>query len=197
MSMKGPFFTISNFLSICRILFIIPLLFFIQERSGWGNFLFLVFAGVSCLTDFLDGYFARKLNQVSDLGKILDPLADKLAIFMVALALVIFRQFPVWFFLVILARDVLILVAGLFVIGKKKIIPQSKYIGKVTVGVLAATLIIFFLDWNMLFQWFLGFSLIMLAVSSLSYLKAFLKMIRPPENHIPVHTSQAVRSDQT
>ncbi len=64
---------------------------------------------LSYLSDYADGYFARKLHQTSRLGLILDPVADKLwSVTMISL-LVMFRSFPLWVALVIVLRDVLIL----------------------------------------------------------------------------------------
>ncbi len=64
-----------NILSISRILLLIPVIFFFE--LGWYLFSIFVFL-IAAITDFLDGYFARKNNQVSDTGALLDLLADKL-----------------------------------------------------------------------------------------------------------------------
>jgi CDP-diacylglycerol--glycerol-3-phosphate 3-phosphatidyltransferase len=64
-----------NILSISRILLLIPIIFFFE--LGWYLFSTFVFV-IAAITDFLDGYFARKNNQNSDIGALLDLLADKL-----------------------------------------------------------------------------------------------------------------------
>ena len=64
-----------NILSISRILLLIPIIFFFE--LGWYLFSTFVFV-IAAITDFLDGYFARKNNQISDTGALLDLLADKL-----------------------------------------------------------------------------------------------------------------------
>ena len=64
-----------NILSISRILLLVPIIFFFE--IGWFLFSTFVFI-IAAITDFLDGYFARKNNQTSDLGALLDLLADKL-----------------------------------------------------------------------------------------------------------------------
>ncbi len=64
-----------NILSISRILLLIPIIFFFE--LGWYLFSTFVFV-IAAITDFLDGYFARKNNQTSDSGALLDLLADKL-----------------------------------------------------------------------------------------------------------------------
>lgn len=102
--------TLPNLLSLFRIL-IIPLLVYLlifpdRRSSLWAGVLFLV----ASITDYFDGYFARRNKSVSDLGKILDPLADKL---MVASALIMLAAMdrpgepsvPAWLVVVILARE--------------------------------------------------------------------------------------------
>ena len=64
-----------NILSISRILLLIPIILFFE--FGWYLFSTFVFV-IAAITDFLDGYFARKKNQTSDMGALLDLLADKL-----------------------------------------------------------------------------------------------------------------------
>jgi len=63
---------------------------------------------VAALTDWLDGYLARKLNQESDFGKFLDPLVDKLLVIAALLSLVELHQVPAWAVFVIIAREILI-----------------------------------------------------------------------------------------
>ncbi len=75
------------------------------DQSRWVTLLiFLIAAG----TDWLDGYLARKLNQVTDLGKFLDPLVDKLLVLAPLMALVELGQVPAWGVFLILARELTI-----------------------------------------------------------------------------------------
>lgn len=87
-----------------------------SEKSRlWAIAIFLVVA----LTDWLDGYLARKLNQVTDLGKFLDPLVDKLLVTAPLLSLIHLQEIPAWGVFLILARELTI--AGWRVTGDKKI----------------------------------------------------------------------------
>jgi cardiolipin synthase len=85
--------------------------------SGEENAAVVVYAA-GAWTDFFDGYIARRTGQVSELGKLLDPLADRIFIIALAIALVLRDVLPLWLFLVIVARDVLILV--MFPVLEKK-----------------------------------------------------------------------------
>jgi CDP-diacylglycerol---glycerol-3-phosphate 3-phosphatidyltransferase len=90
-------------------LFGVPLLLYLlyqpTEQSRWiGLGVFLLAAG----TDWLDGYLARRLNQVTELGKFLDPLVDKLLVLAPLLALIELGQVPAWGVFLILARELTI-----------------------------------------------------------------------------------------
>jgi CDP-diacylglycerol--glycerol-3-phosphate 3-phosphatidyltransferase len=133
---------------------------------------------LACLTDFFDGFLARKFNEISDLGKILDPLADKIAILTLTFLLIFLRDFPVWFFGIIIIRDLAILAGGLFIVGKQKVILQSNWYGKFTSGALALTILAYILNFKSSYPWLIGISLIMLALSSISYALVFIRKIQ-------------------
>ena len=84
----------------------------------------VVLYGVAAWTDFLDGYIARRLDQVSELGRLLDPLADRVFIVALAIALALRDVLPLWLFIVIVARDVLILI--MFPILERRGVPRLR-----------------------------------------------------------------------
>lgn len=85
------------------------------------------------ITDILDGFVARKFNQVSETGKIIDPLADKIAVVSIFIALFIKGLVPVWFFITVILRDVLILYFGLRLKKKTGLTLMSNMPGKIAV----------------------------------------------------------------
>ena len=91
----------------------------------------LVLFVIVVATDWVDGALARATGQVSDLGKVLDPVADRLAIAAGLIALVIVDAFPLWAALLILIRDVAVLIAGLVLLSKRRTRIDVRYIGKV------------------------------------------------------------------
>ncbi len=104
------FWTLPNLLSLFRIL-IIPVLVYLLTYSGWLSALLAAFLFIlAAVTDYFDGYLARRNKSISDVGKILDPLADKL---MVASALIMLAAMdrpyepsvPAWLVVVIIARE--------------------------------------------------------------------------------------------
>jgi cardiolipin synthase len=101
--------TVPNALSLLRLLLIpVFLVLLITEQYLWA----LVTLVVSSITDFVDGYVARHFDQVSRVGQLLDPAADRLFIFSTLIGLAIRSFLPWWLVGVIVARDVLLLVLG-------------------------------------------------------------------------------------
>lgn len=119
--------TVPNLLSLIRILlipvFVLLLLHHGTEEAG------LILLGAVVATDWIDGYIARHTGQVSNLGKLLDPVADRLAIAAALITLVVRHAFPLWAALLVLVRDGLILVAGLLLLGRGVRI-DVRWIGK-------------------------------------------------------------------
>lgn len=135
--MQGRIWTVSNLLSISRVLLVAAAVYYLTTDGPNHRIGALVILSVAILTDFLDGYFARRLHQVSELGKILDPLADKIAVAAVALVLILTDVIPLWYFLAVVVRDVLIVAGGLVIQKKKQIVLQSNWMGKIAVSVIA------------------------------------------------------------
>ena len=120
--------TIPNLLSAVRIALIpvfVALLLDPDTRLG-GIFLL----GAVASTDWVDGYVARRFNQVTLLGKILDPIADRLAIAAALITFIATDLIPLWAALLILARDAVVMVAGLWLGAAKRIRIDVRPIGK-------------------------------------------------------------------
>jgi len=136
--------TVPNLISFVRIA-TIPLFFALivdEDTTQAGLILF----GVVAATDWVDGVVARGTGQVSELGKVLDPVADRLAIAAGLLALVIRGAFPLWAALLILVRDAAILIAGLVLLAKRHARIEVRYLGKVaTFGLMMS---IGFISWG-------------------------------------------------
>ncbi|CAN5121503.1 CDP-alcohol phosphatidyltransferase family protein [soil metagenome] len=102
--------TIPNVLSMLRLL-MVPL-FLALIVGGQDGYALLVLV-ISSVTDFLDGQIARRFHQVSRLGQLLDPAADRLFIFAALVGLAVRGVIPWWLFAAIVARDVMLLVLGI------------------------------------------------------------------------------------
>ena len=139
-------FTLPNILSLLRI-FMIPLIVFLMINVNDQIFAYLIVVYVfTVFLDFLDGFIARNFYQESDLGKIIDPLADKILVISMMLTLTIKFEFPSWLAVFIVLRDILILWASFLLFRGKKIVKPSLLIGKFTFGLLSLLIFVFIID---------------------------------------------------
>ncbi len=126
-------------LSVIRILLVFVFIYvFFAVSPLIAMFVFLL-AG---LTDVVDGYLARRNNWITNLGKILDPFADKLMQCTVLICLYIKRLIPLWFMVLFFAKEILTLLSGLLVIKRRSVVVVSKWYGKMTVCLFYLTIVI-------------------------------------------------------
>ena len=99
-----------NKLTLFRIILIPFFVFFLLAPyfEGYGNYIALVIFIVASLTDFLDGKIARKYNLVTNFGKFMDPLADKLLVCSALICLIALDRIPAWIVIVIISREFII-----------------------------------------------------------------------------------------
>lgn len=135
----GKFWTIPNTLSLLRLALVPPLayLIFIDGSKSW----IFGLAGAAILSDWIDGKVARWSKSVSEWGKVLDPMADKFAAAMVTLALVLRGSLPLWFLLIVVIRDLVIVAGGVVLARRTGRILMSIWTGKLAVGALALTVL--------------------------------------------------------
>src|SRR6266550_5483125 len=122
--------TVPNLLSLIRILLIPVFILLLLRHSKAFEMAGLLLLGAVVATDWVDGYIARHTRQVSNLGKLLDPVADRLAIAAALITLAVRHAFPWWAALLVLVRDGLILVAGAAVLLRRHIRLDVRWIGK-------------------------------------------------------------------
>lgn len=135
--------TTANKITMVRILMIPFFIYFALQYDKTSLIIALVLFCLASVTDFLDGYIARKYNQVTDFGKFVDPLADKL---LVTAALLIFIEkgiFPAWMVFIVLAREFIITSLRNVAAAKGKVLAAS-WTGKVKTCVQIAGIIIDF-----------------------------------------------------
>ena len=100
------------------------------------------------VTDWVDGFLARHLGQVTTLGKILDPFADKVAVAAFVIFLAARGELPVWGAIVVLARDAGILIGALALARTTEDVPQAGRVGKATAVALAVMVLVHVADWQ-------------------------------------------------
>ena len=167
-------FTVSNLLSLIRLMSAFPMWFLFNNLEDISiRYAIVGISFFDIATDYLDGYFARKYNQVTEFGKILDPVADKIVVGVVVIKLFIMNELPDYFFYMVIGRDILIFLGGIFLTRKLGRVLPSNMIGKITVTVLALLLILIILqiDRNSIsFQIVYFTTIILIVVSFIAYL---------------------------
>lgn len=117
---------IPNTLTIIRFLLIPLIVLYIFT----GNYILaFVFFTISGITDIADGFIARKFNLISNFGKLMDPLADKLTQISTLASLVFTNIIPIWILLIVLLKEFIMIVGASFLYGKDVVV-YSKWYGK-------------------------------------------------------------------
>ena len=125
----------------------------------------------------MDG-LARKWGEISQWGKILDPLADKVAVGAITVAMVVFKNLPVWLVVVVLLRDVVIFLGGMYLVKRHGVLLSSNLWGKVTTLVLSGLLLAYLWDADVLKPALIGLSVVFLVVSLISYGRRFFGVLK-------------------
>jgi len=124
--LKRPtIFNIPNVLTICRLFFIPFLVIFILFDSSWSNIVSAVIFIVASITDYIDGLIARKMDQITDFGKIFDPIADKILVASALILLVEVNRIPGWVVIILLGREFAVSALRDYASSKGIIIPAG------------------------------------------------------------------------
>ena len=174
---------LANALTISRIV-VVPVIVILLIIDGVipsviASVLFIA----ATITDYLDGYFARKYHMESDLGKLLDPLADKLLIASVMIMLIPLGRVPAWIAVVIIGRE--LAVTGLRSIASEKhIIIAANWLGKYKTAFQCAALIpllihypILDIQFQLAGEFFLWIALFFTVWSGFDYIYSYIKQI--------------------
>jgi CDP-diacylglycerol--glycerol-3-phosphate 3-phosphatidyltransferase len=135
MALAASRWNLANVLTLSRLPLAAAGAYFLWLREYTG--VAVGFLAAAALTDVLDGLAARALGQITDFGKKLDPVVDKVAIGGVGLILVLKYSVPLWIFAAAVARDVAIIVSAWLVISRKGVIVPANFWGKAAATVMA------------------------------------------------------------
>ena len=137
---KEEFHTVPNMLSLLRILLIpvIVYLYCFEQDSIWT----LIVVAFSTLTDVVDGFIARKFNQITDIGKLLDPVADKLTQLAVFACLITRFKLMILPFCVLLVKEVGSLILRMVVYKKTNVVEGAHWHGKMSTGIVILVVVI-------------------------------------------------------
>jgi len=128
---------ISNIISGIRLLLIGVFIFFFTQAKYLNCIIVYIAAFIS---DLLDGYLARRNGWISDLGKILDPLADKLMLLTAITCFFIKGWMPLYMFVIIMAKELIMLIGGFFML-RRGVVVYADWFGKFAAGFFTASVV--------------------------------------------------------
>ncbi|MEO0073637.1 MAG: CDP-alcohol phosphatidyltransferase family protein [candidate division WOR-3 bacterium] len=167
--------TLPNLLSASRLLLLPPVLLLLIRGHSVAA---LSLMCLCWITDALDGYVARHTNRVTELGKALDHIVDKIWVGSVLGVLVSLRNLPIGLVIAVITRDLLIIAGSTVLLKRRGTLPSSDVVGKIT-GFAFALLILFYtlsIPALLRYKAYVDFAVIILiAVSFLNYLATYLR----------------------
>lgn len=136
-----------NILTLSRIVLAVVLVFLLEQSSSMGNILAVVVFSIAALTDYYDGHFAKKQGLVSDFGKIMDPIADKVLLLSAFGVLAHIGMIDWWMFIVIAVREILVTASRLYVMCHKGQVLAAERAGKIktVTQIIAVSVILLYL----------------------------------------------------
>lgn len=171
-----------NFLTLARLAFLPIIIYFINQQTVQGDWWALLFIFCSGISDYFDGYFARKLNKTSELGKMLDPLIDKVLIGVLMLFLAAYKELPYWYVGMVIFRDILILIASLYLIKHLRNIAQANMLGKWTLTSYVFVIMFYMVSFgpfNIIVMWI---SVVLIPVSFINYFRIYKNLLAQTKN---------------
>ncbi len=165
---------IPNILTVLRF-FLIPLIMkYLFQDQYLIAFIIITLSG---LTDVLDGFIARKFNFITNFGKLIDPLADKLTQILILVTLAMKNIIPFWFLIIVIFKELILIIGASFLYGKELVV-SSKWYGKLATVLFYVAIIcsLFVKQFNVAFDFSIYIyylALISTIFSLLMYIKAF------------------------
>jgi cardiolipin synthase (CMP-forming) len=169
------FWTWSNVVSIIRLLLTVPIVWLLWNDR---NVEAVVVSLAAAATDWVDGRLARATHTVSEWGKILDPIADKVLVGAVVVVMLLQQIMPAWFVISVLARDLIIIVGGLVARRHTPVVLPSLMSGKLAVSAISLAGVFGILRWDLPLQLAIGLSCVLMAVSLWDYGKRLHGILR-------------------
>lgn len=175
----GKVFTFSNFISFTRFLVAFPIVYLHYQNDMSYNWIIVLLVLYGAFSDYLDGLVARKTNTVSEVGKVIDPVSDKLCAVILFIYTVWIGWVPLWFLIANIIRDLLILLGSTFIKLQYGKVAMSTMSGKIAVNVLALYWIsvFFFREATAVHTFLLVASTIAMVISLIDYFNRYRQIM--------------------
>ena len=183
-------FNIPNLISLFRLSLAYPMYYYLDKIQSDDIYRSVIIGLIliAFISDILDGLIARKLNIITETGKIVDPLADKVLMIIIVFKLFLLNEIPPIYFWIIIGRDLLIFSGGIFVTKKIGQVLPSNLLGKLTVlfiGFFILATVIGINSYNIFYRILFYVSIILSFASVIGYaLRAYEKIKWKNNEHI-------------
>lgn len=177
---SGRVFTFSNVISFSRFFVAFPVVILHYKNNLSYDWLTIVLIAYATISDYLDGLVARKTNTVSEVGKVIDPVSDKLCAVILFIYTVWLGWVPLWFLLINVVRDSLIMIGSSFIKIKYGKVAMSTMTGKIYVNILAFywIAVFFFRDKVLVHEYLLYAATIGMVISFFAYLHRYRTIMK-------------------
>lgn len=170
--------TLPNALSLIRILLLAPTLVVLEQQESVGTLVVLAVVALALSTDAADGLVARRRGSVSGLGRVLDPVADKIYLGGVVLYLALARDFPGWLVALVIARDLCLVLGSMFLLGRQRVVFAANLWGKLSTVLLGLLVLAYLLRLSAVWPWLAGVAGAAVVVSWISYARTGVRYLR-------------------
>ena len=170
--------TISNAVTLSRLILLPFIVYFLVTDQRLVAFIVML---ISLCSDAVDGFLARRLHQESEVGKILDPLCDKISLTVIVITLLLLGLIPLWGVVIIVLRDLLILIGSFVMFTHKSRLLKSNVVGKITGALLGAVVLAFTIDLQQLGKILLYLSIPAIIASFAVYFGRYIKIMKGEE----------------
>ena len=178
---ENKILTFANLISLSRIFLSIPLVYFLNINQI-SKALFVIILII--VTDLIDGWIARKSNEITHFGKLIDPVADKICMMVVVIFLIFKIGYPmVIFFYVLAIRDIMLIIIGIYLMINHNIVFDSNKTGKWFVFTTSLMMLSFILNYHNFISYGLYFiCFILFSISTSFYIKRYTRIFNKLKN---------------
>lgn len=170
-------FTFSNALSLFRALLTIPLIWVLEQDRMNAALVIIVLA---VLSDYFDGYLARRAHDITNVGRLLDPIADKFIMLGVMIFLILdpVRRFPIFFFLLLGLRDVTTSIIASYLMDRESEVFETNRTGKWFIAITTLAMTLYVLKYTTVGLWVLLVATLLLLTSWFFYVRRYSRYFK-------------------
>ena len=171
-------FGLPNFFTLLRLFCLPFIIHYLRLGTRTGDIFALIFMLLAAMTDYLDGHYARKLQKTSNVGRMMDPLIDKVSVDLTMLVLAAHRGLPYWYVFIVISRDLFLLFGGAVVVSKERFVVESNKLGKWTSTLFALVIIAYTLNVPYVKQTLMFITVLLIPATVAKYIRKYKNSLK-------------------